>query len=123
MSTKSQEVGKAVLHGIDTLESGAHDKVHSSANSARSATRASARWASRQEAMAARRAHMLQSDMKKQAVRLRKSVNNSMDMASTKARQVADAGAGYVKRKPWKALAIASGAALLVGMFLGRRRT
>lgn len=122
MSTKSQEVGKALLHGIDTLESGAHSTVHAGANTARTVAKVGSRWAADQETAATRKARMLKRDLRRQSAQLRRSVNHSMEVVGDKARYTVDATNQYVKRKPWTAVAIASGVALLIGALLGRRR-
>lgn len=122
MSTKSQEVGNVLLHGIDTLESGAHDTVHAGANSARGATKASSRWAAGQETSALRKARMLKRDLRKQSAQLRRTVNDSVEMVGDKARSSVATTQNYVKHNPWTAMAIVSGTALLVGALLGRRR-
>lgn len=122
MSTKSQEVGNAVLHGIDTLESGVHDTVHSGANSARNVTKVSSRWAAGQETNAMRKARMLKRDLRKQAAQLRRTVSDSVESVGDTARSGVATTQKYVKHNPWTAMAIASGAALLIGAFLGRRR-
>ncbi len=121
MSTKSQEVGKAVLNGIDALEAGAHDTVHSGAVGARRVTKASSRWAARQEASAMRKARLVKGDLKKQASQLQSSAYDKVEMAGDKARQVASNTHQYVKNKPWTAVAIASGIGVLLGALLGRR--
>jgi len=54
MLTKSEAVGRSVIHGIDTAEAGAHEAVDAGATRARSLTRAGTRWASRREAAATR---------------------------------------------------------------------
>lgn len=122
MSTKSQEVGTALLHGIDTLESNAHDTVHAGANSARHATKASSRWAASQETNALRKARLLKRDLRKQTAQLQRTVNDSVEMVGDKARSTVATTQRYVKHNPWTAVAIASGTALLIGALLGRRR-
>lgn len=122
MSTKSQEVGKALLHGIDTLESGAHDTVHAGADTARKATKVGSRWAAHQETTATRKARMLKRDLSRQTAHLRRSVSDSVEMVGDKARHTLSATNQYVKRKPWTAVAVASGVALVIGALLGRRR-
>lgn len=122
MSTKSQEVGAALLHGIDALESGVHDTVHTGANSARQATKASSRWAASQETNAIRKARLLKRDLRKQTAQLQRTVNDSVEMIGDKARSSVATTQKYVKNNPWTAVAIASGTALLIGALLGRRR-
>jgi ElaB/YqjD/DUF883 family membrane-anchored ribosome-binding protein len=122
MSTKSQEVGTAVLHGIDTLESGVHDTVHAGADSARHVTKASSRWAAGQETSAIRKARMLKRDLRKQTAQLQRTVNDSVEMMGDKARSTVATTQRYVKRNPWTAMAIVSGAALLIGALLNRPR-
>jgi ElaB/YqjD/DUF883 family membrane-anchored ribosome-binding protein len=122
MSTKSQEVGAALLHGIDTLESGAHDSVHAGANTARTATKIGSRWAAGQETHALQKARELKRDLRKQSAQLKRRMNESVEMVGDTARSSALSTRKYVKQNPWKALAMASGAALLIGALLGRRR-
>lgn len=122
MSTKSQEVGTALLHGIDAVESGVHDSVRAGADSARHATKATSRWAAGQETSALRKARMLKRDLRKQTAQLQRTVNDSVEMMGDKARSTVATTQRYVKRNPWTALAVASGAALLIGALLGRRR-
>ncbi len=122
MSTKSQEVGTALLHGIDTLESGVHDTVHAGANSARAATKVGSRWAASQETSAVRKARMLKRDLRKQAAQLQHAVNDSVETVSNTARSTVANTHRYVKHNPWTAVAIASSTALLIGALLGRRR-
>jgi ElaB/YqjD/DUF883 family membrane-anchored ribosome-binding protein len=43
------------------------------------------------------------------------------DEAYQRAREVADATAGYVRENPWQSLGIAAGVGMLVGLLLSRR--
>jgi ElaB/YqjD/DUF883 family membrane-anchored ribosome-binding protein len=123
MSTKSQAVGKAVLHGIEMLEERAHDTVHSGASSARQLTKAGSRWAGRQERAASSKVNQLKRDVTRQVKQLRKTSSELATLASGQAEQAVISGSDYIKRKPWQALAIASSAALVIGALLGRRRS
>lgn len=122
MSTKSEIVGKRVIDGINGLEAGAHNGVHAGADSARQVTKASSRWAARQEASAARKARMLKRNLDKQAVRLNKAASKSLSAVSDTARDAATAGGRYVRKNPWTTLALASAAGIVLGALLGRRR-
>lgn len=122
MSTKSEIVGKRVIDGIDGLETSAHDGVHAGADGARQLTKASSRWAARQEAAAARKARMLKRSLDKQTVRLSKAAGKSVDAVSSTAREATTAGGRYIRKNPWSTVAIASAAAMVVGALLGRRR-
>jgi ElaB/YqjD/DUF883 family membrane-anchored ribosome-binding protein len=123
MSNKSRQVGKAVLQGIDTLEASAHDTVHASANGVRFATKAGARWAADHESAATDKARVLRRDLRKQSAQLRRSMDDTLSMASDRAHQAVASSQAYIKRKPLKAIAIASGAAVVVGALLGCRRS
>jgi ElaB/YqjD/DUF883 family membrane-anchored ribosome-binding protein len=121
MSTKSEVVGKRVINGIDGAESTAHDAVHAGADGARHLTKASARWAARQEAAAARKARILKRRLDKQAVQLSKAAGKTVGAVADTARDAVTTSGRYVRKNPWPAVAIASGAALVLGALLGRR--
>ncbi len=123
MSTKSEEVGKNVVQGIDTLEKNTHKAVHAGASSARQLTKTGSRWAGRQERQASVKAQTLRRDVYKQAKQLRKTAHSSLATAASQTEQVVARGGEIIKRKPWQTIAIASGAALLVGALLGKRRS
>lgn len=121
MSTRSESIGKRVINGIDDIETSAAHGLHSGANGARKLTKASSRWASRQETNAARKTRLLKRRLEKQTDHLATVAGRSIDSVTGTAREAAAASGRYIRKNPWPAVAITSAAALLVGALLGRR--
>ncbi|MGE0116133.1 MAG: hypothetical protein AB7T07_14780 [Steroidobacteraceae bacterium] len=122
MSTKSEVIGNAVLSGIDTLEAGAEEKLHFGANEARKLTKAGSRWAARTETASQRKARMLKRQLHHEAKQLRTQAKQAAGFVTRHTRTALASGERYVRNKPVSALAIASGAAFLLGIFAGRLR-
>lgn len=121
MSTTSESIAKRVINGIDGVEASAHDGLHTGANGARQFTKASSRWAAKQEAAAVRKTRMLKRNLDKQTQQLTKVAGKSVDAVIETAKRSVATGERYVKRNPWRAVAITSAAALVMGALLGRR--
>lgn len=123
MSTRSAALGKSALNGIDGLEAGAHRTVHAGAETARDATKATSRWAAEREVSATRSARLMKRRLTHQAALLRRAADDSMRTVASTTRGAMKTTNRYVQRNPWSAIAIASGAAILIGALLGRRRS
>lgn len=123
MSTKSQAIGSVAVQGINNLEERAHNKVHSGAAAASRLVTAGSRWAGRQENAAATKTRQLKRNLKKQSVQLRKSASASVAAVGKQADQALNKTQQFIKNKPLTALAVASGAALVVGALLGKRHS
>lgn len=121
MSTKSELMAKRVINGIDDVEASALDGLHTSADGARQLTKAGSRWADSQETAAARQTRVLKRRLDKQAQQLSRAAGKSVDAARETAKEPVTAGERYIKRNPWRAVALTSAAALVVGALLGRR--
>lgn len=122
MITKSEVIAKRVINGIDGVEASAHNGLHAGADSARELTRASSRWAARQETAAARKTRILKRRLERQTRELSLAAGKSIDSAVATAKESVASGERYVRQNPWRAIAITSAAALVAGALLARRR-
>lgn len=114
MTTKSQAIGKTLINGIGSAEMKAHRVVTKGARSAKNATRKSTTWAARRETAAVRKVSAAKRDLTHGATA-------AIAAARAKAHEIVDSSDVYVRRHPWKALAVISAAALVMGALLDRK--